>query len=172
MPRRPKVGDVIEIPLPDGRKGYAQFVYLDSRQGPMIQVLDLIAEDTPSVDLILASPPMFPPVITGLFAAARTGMWKVLGNYPVVDFKYPGFVSANYDSKTGEARVWFLWNGERYERIGERLPEEIRGLEYLVVWDPHDIVDRIVTGQYPFPYKDLMEKGRFLPRQSEWRPAE
>lgn len=92
-------------------------------------------------------------------------MWRVIGNRPVVDFQYPGFVGANYDSKTGEARMWFLWDGDKYIRLGETLPDELRDLEYHVVWDPHDIVDRIVSGDYPYPYGDLKEKDRFEPRE-------
>ena len=33
-----RVGDILEIPLKDGRLAYAQYVHWDAAQGPLLQV--------------------------------------------------------------------------------------------------------------------------------------
>ena len=106
---------------------------------------------------------MFRPVITGLFAAIRTGLWKKIGYIQVNDFEYPNFIATNYNQKTGKASIWFLWNGEKYIRLGTELPEKYKELEYHMVWSPYDVVDRIETGKYPFPYRELIELNEFSP---------
>jgi hypothetical protein len=167
--KRVRVGDVFEIPLSDGRRAYGHYVFRDSRMGPLIQVYDLIVEgDREShqvLDQLGHAKPSFPPVITGVYAAVRTGLWKVIGRLPVEKFEYPSFVENNYDEKTGEARTWFLWNGEKYVRIGLELPGQYRNLEFLVVWSPYDVAKRIETGEYPYPYGDLIRYNKFTPRQ-------
>jgi hypothetical protein len=163
---RPKVGDLIEIPLSGNRKAFAQYVHWDAKVGPLIKVFDLVTHEPLDVLAAGASArPLFPPVITGLFAAVRSGIWKTIGHLPVSEFTYPGFVSTFWDQDTGLARDWFLWDGARSVRLGKDLPKEHRAKEYLVVWNPSDVVTRIETGQYPFPYGDLLTKGRFVPEQ-------
>lgn len=159
-----KVGDIIEIPLTADRKGYAQYVIRD-RMGPVIQVLNCIETSRPQIDYILESRPLFPPIITGLFAAIKSGYWIRIGNrIPIVN-DYPGFMSTLYDQKTGEAGIWFYWDGEKSIRLGERLPKKYKEKEFLMVWDPHDVVHRIETGEYPFPYRDLILYNKYTPRK-------
>lgn len=164
--KRPKVGDIIEIPLSHGRKGYAQYVHWDSKVGPLIQVFDFVThERLDDVMRLDSAQPLFPPVITGLFAAVRTGVWEVIGHLPASGFVYPGFVSTFWDQDTGRARDWYLWDGERSVPLGKELPREHRNKEYLVVWNPTDVATRIETGEYPFPYGDLLRDGQFAPRR-------
>lgn len=160
-----KIGDIFEIPLKDSKKTYGQYIYKDIKQGPIIQVFDLIInEDIPLniSDLIFAKP-LFPPIITGLQAAIRVGLWHVIGKMDVKNFTYPKFVSAYYNEKTGEAYKWFVWDGEKYDQIGSKLPNELKNLEYLIVWSPYDVIYRIETGHYPFPYGDLIMNNKFIP---------
>jgi len=117
------------------------------------------------LDRLKNAQPLFPPVITGLFAAIRTGMWKVIGYMPVEEFAYPKFVSTFSNEKTGEARVWFLWDGEKSTRIGSKLPEDYKEFEFLVVWSPYDVVHRIETGEYPYPYGDLIRYNKYTPKE-------
>ena len=165
-----KLGDIFEIPLYDGRKAFGHYVYKDNKQGPLIQVYDLIVNETEEVQpaLLIDRSLLFPPVITGVFAAVRTGMWKVIANIPVKKFSYPNFVSTFWDDKTGKARIWFLWDGKKLTKLGWELPKKYKHLEYLVVWDPHDIAERIKNnGEMLYPYKDLVEKNEFEPRYNE-----
>jgi len=166
--KRARVGDVFEIPLSDGRKAYGQYVFKDKeKMGPLIQVFDLIIEGEIQPEQVLErlrnAGPLFPPVITGVSAAVRTGLWRVIGRLPVQGFVYPKFVAAFYDEKTGKARRWFLYDGEKYIPLGPELPEEYKQFEYLVVWSPYDVVHRIETGEYPYPYGDLIRYNKFTP---------
>ena len=171
--KRVRVGDVFEIPLSDGRKAYGQYVFRDKKMGPLVQVFDLITEgDLPPEEVLerlKSAKPLFPPVITGVFAAVRTGLWKVIGRLPIREFTYPKFVSTFYDQKTGKARIWFLYDGEKDIRIGPELPEEYKQLEFLMVWSPYDVMYRIETGEYPYPYGDLIRYNKFTPRETSPR---
>jgi len=158
-----KVGDIFEIPLKDERKAFGQFLFL-SKKGPIIQIFDLVSKRSIAVDEIITKGLLFPPVITGLYAALKDGIWKVVDNVPVINFVHPLFVSTLWNEKTGEAGIWFLWDGQKDNRIGSFLPEKYRSLEFLVVWNPKDIERRIETREVPYPYGDLIKKNRFTPR--------
>jgi hypothetical protein len=151
--KRVRVGDVFEIPLPDGRKAYGQYVYRDERKGTLIQVFDLVVQHEASLEEISNAGPLFPPVFTGLFAAIRTGLWRIVGHVEVEEFVYPEFISPLYDSKIGRVRRWYLWDGENYHDLGRQLPHELRNLEQLVVWDPNDVVHRVATGENPLDFR-------------------
>ncbi len=159
-----KVGQVFEIPLSGQKKAFGQFLRKD-KMGPMIQVFNLISKDTPEINVILNSDQMFPPIFTGVTAALRNGFWKALVVTQVKYFEYPGFISNFHNEKTGTAGIWFYWNGEKSIRLGNELPEKYKNKEYLMVWDPHDVVLRIETGEYPFPYKDLIRNNKYTPRE-------
>ena len=162
MMKKPKVGDIFEIPLSEGRKAYGQYMHY-SKKGPIIQVFDLISDKAVSVEQVASSKLLFPPVITGLYAAIKEGFWKLVGHQPILNFVHPKFVSTLYDQETGKARIWFLWDGEKDIRIGPVLPPEYRSLEFLVIWNPTNVVNRIETGEMPFPYADLIKHNRFMP---------
>ncbi len=149
--KRLKIGDVFEIPLSDGRKAYGQYVRADKDNGPMIRIFDLITKDNIQVDEIINTPNMFPPLIVGLRAAIKTGMWTILGNSPINDFDPPYFISAMYDSINDKMGMWYLWDRSKSEYIplGYKLPGEYRELEQLVVWAAEDVAKRIETGNNP-----------------------
>jgi hypothetical protein len=88
--------------------------------------------------------------VVGLFAAIRTGLWRVIGNIPPSDFVYPKFLSFWSDVEPGRAKMWFLWDGSQYTKIGKELPEEYRNLELTAAWAPKDLMHRIQTGENPF----------------------
>jgi hypothetical protein len=43
--------------------------------------------------------------------------------------------------------------------------EEYKILEYDIVWNPYDVVRRIETGEYPFPYQELIHKKRIYSKR-------
>ena len=159
-----KIGDIFEIPLSGGRFAYGQYVFKDRKMGPIIQIFDLISEGWIGIEQLETARPLFPPVITGLFAAIRTGMWSIIGRKAVESFTYPNFVSTFFDDKTGKARLWFLWDGEKSVPLGTQLPDEYKKFEYLLVWNPPDVVKRIETGEYVFPFRELIQNNQFTPR--------
>jgi len=149
--RRLRVGSVFSIPLSDGRVAYGWYVHADNRKGPMIQVFDLILESDEEIDpLELANAGfMFPPMVTGLKAAIRTGLWKIVGYIPVEGFVPPLFIACYWDQKTGVAYRWFLWDGDKHVNLGGKLPDKYRKLELDIVWDPHAVAERILNGYHP-----------------------
>jgi len=158
--KRTRVGDVLEIPLSNGRKAYGQYVYKDETMGPLVQVFDLITSDDLDpeqiLELLKKAHPLFPPVLTGLFAAIRTGLWKAIGHMPIKEFVYPGFVSV-YHEQYQTRGPWSLWDGKKRVNLGPRLPEQYKSLEFLVGWDPHDVAHRIETGENP--YEKMIREG-------------
>jgi hypothetical protein len=162
MAKKPKVGDIFEIPLSVGRKAYGQYLH-QSKMGSIVQIFDIISKDKIDLKQIILSPLQFPPVIVGLYAAIKEGYWKIIGQQSISEFVHPKFISTFYDEYSGKARIWFLWDGYKEVKIGPVLPEEYKRLEYLVVWNPPDIVERIETGEVPFPYADLIKNNKFTP---------
>jgi len=148
MTMKIKVGDIICIPLEDGRYGYCQYVYDDSGEGPLIQVYKAVGDKNISVDDILSSGYLFGPVITGLFAAILNNVWRVIGYRKVENFKFPKFRATNGDPSNVNS-LWFIYDGKKEYRISP-LPEECYDYEYLTVWSPYDVADRIVTLKNPY----------------------
>jgi hypothetical protein len=151
LSRRLRVGSVFSIALSDNRVAYGWFVRDDSRKGPMIQIFDLILESGEEVDLSRLADAgfMFPPIVTGLKAAIRTGLWKMVGHIPVKGFVPPKFIACYWDEKTGIAYRWFLWDGDKHVNLGDKLPDKYRKLELDIVWDPHAVAERILNGYHP-----------------------
>lgn len=159
-----KVGDLFKITLSNGRCAIGHYVFRDKNNGPFIQVFNYIADkEDLNLEKAIQSEYMFPPVITGLGAAIKAGLWQIVGKKKVDNFVYPKFISTFWNDKTGEITNWFLYDGSSYERLGSILPVEYKNLEYLVVWSPYDIIDRIETGEVPFPYGDMIKNNRFTP---------
>lgn len=164
--KKVKIGDIFEIPISEQRKAFGQLVFLDEKQGPLIQIFDLIADENEKFDpaQVVIYPLMFPPIISGVSRAVKKGNWKIIGNNPITEFIYPKFVSTLWDENSGKARVWFSWDGERYTKLGWELPKEDKSLEFLVVLNPLNVAKRIeLGGEQLFPYKDLIEKNQYDP---------
>ena len=79
---RLKVGNILEIPLSDGRRAFGQYVHRD-KMGPLLQVFDLITVRDIQLDQLQNARPLFPPIYTGIFAAVRVGVFDTLkGTHP------------------------------------------------------------------------------------------
>ncbi len=161
-----KIGDVIEILLPQKKKAFCQYLFTD-KIAMIVQIFNMIVTRNKIVELqsILDSGNMFPPVAVMLKKALNHENWKVIGNLPIKDNTYHPFVSACFNSKTGKSGRWFLWNGNEHVLIGRRLTKKYKCLEYHVIWPAGSIVKRIVTREPPFPYADLIAHNRFTPKK-------
>jgi hypothetical protein len=156
-----KIGDILEIPLNDGRKTYGQYVYFDKELGGIMQVFDLIVDRSNEIsfDELKDRKLLFPPIfIAGLYPIIRAGEWKIVEHTPVKNFTVPSFVSTIWNPKTGEASKWFLWNGEKDIPLEKELPEKYKRLEFLIHWSPYNLIERIRTGKNP--YKELIMKNK------------
>jgi len=161
-----RLGDIFEIHLSGGRFAYGQYLYKDRKKGHLISVFNLISNERISMESLENAGLLFPPIFTGLIAAIREGFWTVIGNIKIKNFIYPKFISTIYNEKTGEAGHWYIWDGEVTRHIGLALPKDYKNLEYLFVWSPFDVVQRIETGEYVFPYRELIEHNKFTPRKN------
>lgn len=150
---RLRLGDIVEIPLSTGQRAFCQYVYRD-KMGPIIRVFDVIVAqgDEIAIERFEDANLLFRPVITGLTAAVRTGLWKVIGRLSVSDFQYPNFISALYNPETGKYGNWYLWNGSEDILLDHELAPAYHYLERLIVWHPHNIAKRIETGDNPYAY--------------------
>ena len=165
-----KNGDILLIPLSDSQAALGQIVMLDLRPkaplNPLLRVVKGIYDPNDiDLDNIDFTDGLFPPIITGVGAAVKTGLWKKIGNKPVENFSYPKFIQSWYSEKNGEVSIWYLVDETGSRPIGSKLPEEHMQLEYFVVWSPFDVVNRIKTGEIPFPYADLINHNKFTPRE-------
>jgi hypothetical protein len=152
---RLKIGDIFEIPLSNNKKAYGQYIYLDFF-GPLIRVFNLIVDVNKQVDIdvITSCKLLFPPVYTGVKAAIKNGMWSVIGNKEIHEFVFPGFVRTFQDLNTGDATIWFLWDGKNNVRIGKKLSDDMKKFEFLAIYSPDLIEKRIISKEKP--YQDLI----------------
>lgn len=150
MPKRPKIGDIIEIPL-DGGCGYAQFV-LNHKDppvyGPLIRVFEGKHKKRPAriVDLPEQFLAFFP-----LGAAVSRGIVKIIDSAPVPErlkqiplFKLYGGIN----HETRKATSWFLWDGKQTWRI-DTLTAEQRKLPVKEVINDTLLIERIENGWRP-----------------------
>lgn len=155
MPRvLAKIGDILLIPLGDGRYGYAQYVYFHPLYATLLRVLDVITDTPETAPPASTTGDLFPPVFVGLNAPIREKAWSIVGHVQVKDFKFPLFrCRQGIEDVPGQYYDWLIWDGETYERIGE-LPEEYRSLEYLVGRGSDSLEVRIATGNN-HPYDQM-----------------
>ena len=160
--KRPKLGDIFIIPVDHGKYAYGQFIFI-SKMGPIVQIFKKISIGEINLDELLLSDLLFQPVIVGLYAAIKEGLWNIVGNRSVITNEHPKFLTTNWSEKTGKAGMWAIWDGEKYYDIGHELPDQYKNYEYLIIWPPQMITERIRTGKTPFPYGDLIQNNEFTP---------
>ncbi len=144
MSKRPKIGDIVEIPLPDGGTGYAQYTHKHKRYGALLRVLkvrDKVVDIKELANAHLQFTTFFP-----LSAALSREIVRIVGNLPVKDelIKFPVF-RAGVPNQSGVVETWWLWDGESEERIGklslEQMEFPIRG-----VINDTLLIERICSG--------------------------
>jgi hypothetical protein len=146
--RSPSFGSVVEIPLPNGKLGYAQYLR-NERDGPLIQVFDCQSDTALSVSEVAELRPLWPPILGGILYAVAHDRWKVIGKLPIPDFPPPLF-KWGFPDDDGRVHRWFLRSEMADAPLGEVLPEQYKDLEFHVIWGPDSIEERIVTGTNDF----------------------
>jgi hypothetical protein len=127
---RPKVGDIFQIPLPDGRFAYGK-VFWDASVGIYRKIFNEPTE--PPIGTKFA-------FIVGLYDdILKSGAWPIVGHEPFPSgediWPPPAYIE---DIISGEYSIYH--KGE----IRPSTKEECRGLEEAAVWDAHHVVDRIM----------------------------
>jgi hypothetical protein len=148
--RRPRVGDLYAIPLPDSRFGHAHYVLRHKEAGDLVQVLAVVSKSPAGIPTLAKAQPLFPPIRTSVDACIRAGGWGLIGRLPVPSpFPLPRFrnsITAFLRHEPGRYADWYVWPFGGDPLFVGLLPESLRGLEFDVCLAPGDIADRIATG--------------------------
>ena len=122
--RRPKLGDVIEFTLSNGRLAYAQYVNNDrAAYGPLIRVLPGFFDARPADFSELVNGPERYYTFYFLGQAVRGGDVRIVANEPIPESAraWPTFKQFNQD-ETGK-RTWFLCDVNKSRKVGTLSPE-------------------------------------------------
>jgi len=127
---KPRVGDIFEVPLPNGRFAYGK-VFRDASVGIYETVFD--ASVRPPIKSAFS-------FVVGLYEYILVdGVWPIIGHEPFestdAEWPPPYFIK---DAISGDY--------SRYHKgiIIQSFETECRGLEQAAVWDADDIIRRII----------------------------
>jgi hypothetical protein len=121
MSKRPKIGDIVEIPLPDSGTGYAQYTHKHKQYGALLRVLKVREKVVDIKELSnahLQFTTFFP-----LSAAVNREIVRVAGNLPIKDElkSFLSFVLAFLTS-----RAWSKLGGCGMEKVKSELENCLR----------------------------------------------
>lgn len=144
MSKRPKIGDIIEIPLPGERFGYAQYTHKHKIYGALLRVF-LVREKVVNIAELSNAPHQFTTFFP-LAAALNKQIVIIVGNLPLRNefMEFPIF-RTGVANLSGVVDVWWLWDGENEERIGKLSPKQ---MEYPIrnVINDTLLIERIDSG--------------------------
>jgi hypothetical protein len=124
MSTRPKLGDIIEIPLPENGTGYAQYTHKHKQYGALLRVFH-IREKVEEISVLSNAPHQFTTFFP-LGAAVNREIVSIVGNLPIKDeFKAFPIFRSGVASHSGIVETWWLWDGENEERIGKLSPKQM-----------------------------------------------
>lgn len=143
--RLPKVGDVLQIPLSNGRFAYAHYVHFDPGEGPFVQVFDYVTDAPATVAELEGKPALMQPIRCGINPPVREGRWTIIGALPPPErFTVPTGVVMFRDPSG--APLWFLVRSfHDQEFLGHELPEEYSHLETAGVVNDLGLESRILS---------------------------
>lgn len=147
--KRVKVGDLIEIKTALGY-AYAQYTHKHSVYGALLRVFNTIYSRRPdSLKDVVEDRVRFSNFFP-LMAAVKQGVFPVVGNYAVRQElkQFPQFRAGVFNPETRKVAVWWLWDGEKEERLGG-LTEEQKQLPIRGVWNDTLLIERIESGWTP-----------------------
>jgi len=120
---RPKLGDIVEIPVPGRGFSYAQYVNHHRNPpglGALLRILPGLFKKRPADVFDLISRDELYYVFFPLGASCHRGYVRIVCNAPIPNHlkdKWPLFKGCNMDPDTGE-KTWFLWDGNKSRMIG------------------------------------------------------
>jgi hypothetical protein len=151
VPRRVKIGDIIEIPTAKGL-AYAQYTHKHQQSphyGALIRVLDGLFESRPKDFADLVKKRHRFVVFFPLGAAVNRGIFSVVahGEIPEEARSFPIFRSGFID-RDGKVDNWWLWDGEKEWDVGKLTPEQ-RALPILGTVNDTGLIYWIESGWTP-----------------------
>jgi hypothetical protein len=149
--KRPKFGDVIEIPTPAGL-GYFQYVNRHAAWGGLIRVFGGTYSARPmSLEQFACAQERFLTFVP-LGAMIHRGIVEIVANVAVPEhlrafplFRVPG---SAIDPETGKVRDWWLWDGNQNRFVGKLTPEQEQ-LPIKEVVNDTMLIHWIATGTGP-----------------------
>jgi hypothetical protein len=147
--KRPKLGDIIEIPTSKGL-AYAQYTHQHSQYGGLLRVFDTLHEKRPENFSSLVKSEVRFSTFFPLHAAVRQGIYNIVAHEEVAspNRSFPVFRTGIADPQTKKVAVWWFWDGENEWRVGEITPEQ-RKMPLRGVWNDTMLVYRIEEGWRP-----------------------
>lgn len=150
MPKRAKIGDVIEIKTKKGL-AYAQYTYKHDkppRLGALIRVLPGFFKKRPSSFSELVKEKERFIAFFPLGAYVHRKVVSIVGNEPLPDEwkELPLFRDGIEDPETGKVTVWWLWDGEKSWKVGELTSEQRKLPVKPGTWNDIMLIHRIESG--------------------------
>lgn len=125
MSKRPKIGDILEIPLPNNGFGYAQYTHKHATYGALLRVFN-VTQKTSNFESLFSSGIQFSTFFP-LGSALNQNILSVVSNLPIpADFQQFPVFRAGAHNKQGFVEVWWLWDGEKEWRVGTLSNEEMK----------------------------------------------
>jgi hypothetical protein len=149
--KRPKIGDIIEIPTPAGL-AYAQYTHRHTARpkfGALLRVFSGLHAIRPtSFGDIVKGPVQFSTFFP-LGASCNRGIVQVVGSEPIPAEAQP-FLTFRSGMRGADGKVakWWLWDGAKSWPIG-KLKDAQRAYPIRSVWNYALLVHRIVSGWRP-----------------------
>jgi hypothetical protein len=149
MPKRVRIGDIVEIPTAKGF-AYAQLSHNHARYGALLRVLPGLFKSAPNNFPDLARKSENFVIFFPLQAAVNRTIFRIVANSPVPEFakSFPLFRTGVVDPRTGKVKVWWLWDGEKEWKVGEITPDQ-RKLPLRGIWNDTLLIERIEAGWTP-----------------------
>lgn len=159
--KTPKIGDIYEVPLENGIKGYVQYIANDMTQlnSDVIRVFKRRepGDATPDLNEVINGEVEFYAHVTGMEFGEKDGSWKKIGhNDNVGDLKLPFFKSTRDTGNTSikVSNQWYVWRiNEPTEYVGKLEGENVNA-DIGSALPPAWVVQRMNTGKYQFFYHD------------------
>ena len=151
MRKKPRIGDVIEIPTPKGFT-YAHYTHKHSEPptwGAVIRVLPGMFSERPTSFVALVQ--QQPQFITffPLGAACNRSIVFVAGSEDIPPHarEFPVFRSSRRDLLSGQRFApWFLWDGRREWLSDSLTQEQIRAYPPMSIINDIALIERILSG--------------------------
>ncbi len=144
-----KAGDIVRVPLADGRFAYLRHISQRDNYGALMEVKSLFDDGRASVKEIIASPHLFSPIFVAINPPVRAKRWVRVGFASAEGVEFPRFRVTTDISRLAAPGVrddWAIWDGERSTFVGV-LPIELRSLEFLCTWPYLRVEERIASGE-------------------------
>lgn len=158
-----KVGDIFEVPLQHGLKGYIQYIDKDTTElnSDVIRIFKsrYPADVNPDMEDIVVGDIEFYSHVTGVEFGVKDGSWKKVGTSSNIgDQKAPFFRSPGDRPEKREDGLWYAWPqiskkwyiwrmNEEHCLVQELTGENINAYPGEVTW-PKFIVYQMQTGKH------------------------